>query len=169
MTISNSVVDQAKGGGVGPQLALLYYLSVGLLFEPIPDRHAFRALLCFGPFRTYEEAKRYLGRIRDRINSCEPTTVTIARMAKSTSGEPETQTVAHRPLSFVGGNTHDQRAIAQLTPAGLEQYLLLNGAGDVIAPYEVDAKGKTQQDPLGLLPYYIMRTLDRHYGPRRVI
>ncbi len=158
-----------KGAAPASSAPLLFYVAVGLRFERIPDRQSLRALLCFGPFPTHTEAKEYLVKIGRVVNGGAAQTVTIAKMAGVDGGEPEDVVKTQPLLSFVGGRGHDQRAIAQLTPEGLQWYLKRNGIGEVIAPYEVDVKGKPQQNPLGLLPYYIMRTLDRHYGLRRVI
>ena len=155
--------------GEGGSITLPFYLAVGLRYEPIPDRQTYRALLCFGPFSSYDEAKQYLKMIHELVDGRPKQTITIAKMATSASGAPKLQTVTYRDLSFVGGAGHEQRAIAQFTPAGLEQYLRCNGMSSAISPRRVATTGQQQQDQLEFIIQHIMQTIDRHRRSRRSV
>ncbi len=179
MNTNRTITPTTPGVEASGEPAFPFYLSVGLRYEPIPDRQVVRALLCFGPFPTDADARAYLKLMAKVVNSGDSQDFTIARMVGITGGEPELVPVSHhRPLSFVSAKghdqrtiakSHDQRAIAQLSPTGLEQYLLQNGIGEVIPPYDTDGSDAPQPRALQLLPYYILRTLGYLYGPRRVV
>lgn len=179
MNTNSTIAPTAPGVEASGEPAFPFFLSVGLRYEPIPDRQVVRALLCFGPFATDAEARAYLKLMAKVVNGGEPRDFTIARMVGITGGEPELVPVSHhRPLSFVSAKghdqrtiakSHDQRAIAQLSPTGVEQYLLHNGIGEVIPPYETNEVDPLRPRALQLLPHYILRSLEYLHGPRRVV